>query len=166
MTNSRTNSNVHNEYITPIHCILKNDMDHKTNLTNKCKNSINIIKNILHNIPNTDDNINNMSCEVDVRPKFMRYLWMTVKQLQEQSSRQQKEIHTLIAETNFLKYKLVEQEEARLTVDDQCCVCLTKKKDHAFTGCGHMCVCGDCADRCWNKCPLCRSEGNYMRIIS
>jgi len=49
--------------------------------------------------------------------------------------------------------------------DEQCCVCMDKPKNHAFTGCGHMCVCGDCVDRCFNKCPLCRTEGSYMRII-
>ena len=55
--------------------------------------------------------------------------------------------------------------EPSLAQDDQCCVCMEKQKNYAFTGCGHMCVCGDCVDRCLNKCPLCRAEGSYMRII-
>ena len=57
------------------------------------------------------------------------------------------------------------QDELCGSRDDKCCVCMEKPKNHAFTGCGHMCVCGDCVDRCLNKCPLCRAEGGSMRII-
>lgn len=172
MTNLNANNNIYNnnEYIiSKQYCVLKNDIEYKKNIKNKWKNSINIIKNIINNIPDEDEadnnnNNNNQCCEVDVRPKFMRYLLTTIEQFKEHYDRQQEKIQELIAENYFLKIK--PQEEAIVTDDDQCCVCMTKKKDHAFTGCGHMCVCGDCVDRCENKCPLCRTEGNYMRIHS
>ena len=69
------------------------------------------------------------------------------------------------AEGCFTAERCFTQAEPSLAQDDQCCVCMEKPKNHAFTGCGHMCVCGDCVDRCSNKCPLCRATGGSMRII-
>jgi hypothetical protein len=39
---------------------------------------------------------------------------------------------------------------------ETCCVCLTKKKTHAFSPCFHMCVCERCSTRI-TTCPICRT---------
>jgi len=48
--------------------------------------------------------------------------------------------------------------------DDMCCICFERKKDHAFTVCGHKCVCGSCVTKLNNKCPLCRQESRPIKI--
>lgn len=45
--------------------------------------------------------------------------------------------------------------------DGECCVCLDKQSTHAFVPCGHLCVCGSCAEllmRVDAKCPYCRAR--------
>lgn len=40
----------------------------------------------------------------------------------------------------------------------ECIVCLENAADHAFIPCGHVCICGACADvTSLDACPLCRS---------
>ena len=40
---------------------------------------------------------------------------------------------------------------------EECVVCLSSKRTHAFVPCGHMCVCNKCADSIKNRmCPICR----------
>lgn len=50
--------------------------------------------------------------------------------------------------------------------DDQCVVCLSADRSHAFAPCGHVAVCGECADLLQATakgrgeeltCPLCRA---------
>lgn len=45
------------------------------------------------------------------------------------------------------------------TSEDNCVICLTNERTHAFIPCGHLCVCDECepAD---NRCPLCRSKSS------
>ena len=45
-----------------------------------------------------------------------------------------------------------------------CVVCMDAKKTHAYNICGHLCVCKSCGDRCI-KCPMCRAEGQLIKII-
>lgn len=40
--------------------------------------------------------------------------------------------------------------------DDHCCICLQRKKTHAFAPCYHMCTCEQCCSRL-NSCPICRT---------
>jgi hypothetical protein len=61
--------------------------------------------------------------------------------------------------------ELDEQLEYKVTENNQCNVCMTRQKNHAFICCGHMCVCETCAPKCYNRCPLCRTEGCVIKII-
>jgi len=54
---------------------------------------------------------------------------------------------------------------------DTCVVCMTDAKSHAFTPCGHMCVCSDCAATLMAQddpiCPICRGEAQQaLQIFS
>ena len=41
--------------------------------------------------------------------------------------------------------------------EEECVVCLSSKRTHAFVPCGHMCVCDGCAVLIKNRsCPICR----------
>jgi predicted amidophosphoribosyltransferase len=42
-----------------------------------------------------------------------------------------------------------------------CTVCLENPREVVLTGCGHVCLCSDCADRIRegdNRCPVCRRD--------
>lgn len=141
--------------------------------------------NIINNNYNNNDNNNENN-----RAKRMKLLSVIMVQIQNKETEnekticelrnelakqrsQQKKIDELKDQINILKNNIClplatrrfTQDEICGISEQQCCVCMDKPKNHAFTGCGHMCVCGDCVDRCFNKCPLCRTEGSYMRII-
>ena len=47
--------------------------------------------------------------------------------------------------------------------DTSCVICLTQLRTHAFTPCGHKCVCKDCADKITDKkCPICRVKSSAV----
>ena len=51
---------------------------------------------------------------------------------------------------------------------EDCVICWSSKKTHAFISCGHMCVCDGCADtirRGNSKCPLCRMVSRQIKEI-
>ena len=75
-----------------------------------------------------------------------------------------------------LNKKITEQEEEiktfaeickdSLIQENTCNICFTKAKTHINTSCGHKSVCYSCSEKLENKCPICRSNGNFIRIIS
>ena len=75
-----------------------------------------------------------------------------------------------------LNKKITEQEEEiktfaeickdSLIEENTCNICFTKAKTHINTSCGHKSVCYSCSEKLENKCPICRSNGNFIRIIS
>lgn len=40
----------------------------------------------------------------------------------------------------------------------QCNICLTNKKKYACVPCGHLCMCGDCANKINGGCPICKNK--------
>ena len=57
---------------------------------------------------------------------------------------------------------------APIQESEECVVCWSSKKTHAFFLCGHMCVCNGCADtirRGNSKCPLCRVHGKLLPSV-
>ena len=52
--------------------------------------------------------------------------------------------------------------------EDACVICLENEKTHAFTQCGHMCVCETCGlkiMRTTRSCPICRSNSSSVLHI-
>lgn len=41
---------------------------------------------------------------------------------------------------------------------EECDICYINKKKYACIPCGHLCMCGDCANKVDTKCPLCNVE--------
>ena len=55
-------------------------------------------------------------------------------------------------------------KQIRQKDNNLCCICYENEKDHAYTNCGHMCVCANCLKEEWTeKCPICM-EGNQFVI--
>ena len=93
---------------------------------------------------------------------------------------------TFLGEAGVLKDKSTVRERLRLggsggvTATEQaststssststCCVCMAEENTHAFTPCGHKCVCSGCAGVLMSstcKCPLCNSPStSTIRIF-
>jgi hypothetical protein len=49
--------------------------------------------------------------------------------------------------------------------DIQCSICMDQPKTHAYTECGHLCACQNCAIRIGTTCPICREYSTYIKII-
>lgn len=41
---------------------------------------------------------------------------------------------------------------------EQCSVCMINKKKYASVPCGHLCLCGGCANQIKEKCPICNNK--------
>mmetsp|Transcript_15741 Transcript_15741/g.40133 ORF Transcript_15741/g.40133 Transcript_15741/m.40133 type:complete len:143 (+) Transcript_15741:181-609(+) len=52
-----------------------------------------------------------------------------------------------------------------LKEDGACIICMARKYDTIFVGCGHMCCCNKCARRC-DKCPICRTSSDIIQVYS
>ena len=69
-----------------------------------------------------------------------------------------------------LKNQIKELENKELENKTQlssntCCVCLTETSNHANSKCGHLCVCEICSYHLDDKCPICRADGPFIKII-
>lgn len=64
-----------------------------------------------------------------------------------------------------LKQKLIDAENRSPVSENICCVCMTEETTHAGRICGHMCVCETCSYHLEDKCPICRAETEFMKII-
>lgn len=52
--------------------------------------------------------------------------------------------------------------------EDQCVVCLSAEKTHAFVPCGHRCVCRSCGSELLKEarpCPICRAQAQSLLQI-
>jgi len=61
-----------------------------------------------------------------------------------------------------------QNQMAEIQESEECVVCWSSKRTHAFFPCGHMCVCNGCADtiqRGNSKCPLCRMVSRQIAKI-
>ena len=52
------------------------------------------------------------------------------------------------------------------TEENLCVVCTDVESNMIFIPCGHLCMCNNCMDN-YNskKCPICRSTGNYLKVL-
>lgn len=72
---------------------------------------------------------------------------------------------TSIRKINNLKFKIEELENKTQLNINTCCVCLSETSNYANINCGHLCVCKTCHYNLNNKCPICRTEGLFIKII-
>ena len=48
---------------------------------------------------------------------------------------------------------------------DQCGICYIHKKKYACVPCGHLCMCGECANKIEDMCPICKMKiSNIIKI--
>ena len=45
---------------------------------------------------------------------------------------------------------------------EECNICYVNKKKYACIPCGHLCMCGQCANKINEKCPLCNIKTNSI----
>jgi hypothetical protein len=136
------NNNLNNEYnIYKNYPIINNSIINNTTTDNYLKNNFNILENQLKQF--IEDHMQNLQT--------------TIKNLETQLKELARKNHTLSIE--------VEEYKELATPETTCSICLTNKKDHANTTCGHLCVCSTCVEKV-DKCPICRTEGNWCKIFS
>ena len=51
--------------------------------------------------------------------------------------------------------------------DTECNICYINKKKYACVPCGHLCMCGECANRINDSCPMCKTKiSTIIKIYS
>ena len=49
---------------------------------------------------------------------------------------------------------------------DKCVICLTNQPNILFCNCGHLCYCSECEKlKTSNKCPICKTENEIIRML-
>ena len=49
---------------------------------------------------------------------------------------------------------------------EECVICLTNPPNVLFCNCGHLCYCSECEKfKGSNRCPICKTENNIIRIL-
>ena len=64
--------------------------------------------------------------------------------------------------------RLTENRITQLAGQEDCVVCLDRKRSHLFTPCGHRCVCKDCAQGVMGDkrvCPLCMQPAEAVVMV-
>ena len=57
-----------------------------------------------------------------------------------------------------------EAEAEEIDENEECCICMDKRRSIVFLPCGHVCVCNTCA-KDLIQCPLCRVQIQQKIII-
>ena len=131
------------------------------------KNVLNIIKNIQNNencLDYSDKATKKMLITLvnEVEKLFNRVNHLE-NNLQEFKTTKEYNIN-LIQENQQLQCQVVDFQE-NSTPDKLCCVCMTNVRTHINTKCGHMSVCETCSYHLEEKCPICRTNGNFIKVI-
>ena len=80
------------------------------------------------------------------------------------------ENRTLKTEINNLYNKIynltqeIEIYKKNISSKNLCIICDDQPREYANMNCGHLCACKSCADKCENKCPICKNAGRFSRI--
>ena len=149
------------------------------NMHNNCnKNKNNSVYSANQNVLNIINNIrNNQNC-LDYPQETMKKMILTlIYQVEKLFNRvndlenEVKELkntkmcnHNLRQDNQQLRCQLVDFQE-KTTQDNICCVCMTNARTHINTQCGHMSVCETCSYHLREKCPICRTNGNFIKVI-
>tara|TARA_B100000902_G_scaffold397269_1_gene460491 strand:- start:2539 stop:3045 length:507 start_codon:yes stop_codon:yes gene_type:complete len=148
---------------------------------NNLKNNNNIINNIINNYPtilqNFKNKYNSLSNEVKDLCDFSDNLLKTISLLQTtvcRLKREYNELHNELHDELFqCKQKLntvenIVQQVSETTAesDNICVICMTNPKECAYVNCGHLCACVECCNIMGSQCPICRQNGNFIKLIS
>tara|TARA_R110002072_G_scaffold240354_1_gene398851 strand:+ start:61 stop:558 length:498 start_codon:yes stop_codon:yes gene_type:complete len=142
----------------------KNIYNNRVDVANK--NVLNIINNLKNN--------NCLNYPVETMKQMLltlvyqvEKLFIRVNELENQVQKLRnttKHNYNLRQENQQLRYQLVDFQE-KITQDDICCVCMTNARTHINIQCGHMSVCETCSYHIREKCPICRANGNFIKVI-
>ena len=146
----------------------KNNRDKYYTIQQANSNVLNIIK----NIQNNENNIFNYP--IDTLKQMLMTLVNQVEKLFNRVNELESDVNRLKncknqnadlkVENQELKCQLADFQE-KSTPDQVCCVCMTNVRTHINTNCGHMSVCQTCSYHLEEKCPICRVNGNFIKVI-
>jgi len=191
MTLNTFNNNTANYYNIENYCNTENDNNKNDNTENYCntKNDNRFISNdsasiIIKNIKNNLEHIENLeNIDKFSYNKLKKIIFVMLNQVETQLH----EIKNLelYLTNNYDPYKNYKKQQIiynnkilklEKEIDDlkkeseykpnTCSVCLTETSNYINTTCGHLCVCEACSYQLDNKCPICRQDGTFIKMIN
>ncbi len=148
--------------------------NNNSNNINYKKNRIETTNNVLNIINNIKNNENCLDYSNEIMKKMLLTLVYQVEKLFNRVNSLENEVQELKntkncnkklkQENQQLKCQVVDFQE-KSTPDQLCCVCMTNARTHINTQCGHMSVCETCSYQLEEKCPICRKNGNFIKVI-
>lgn len=165
----RRNSDITNYYIQK----KKNKVDY---------NNININKNISTNknsnqyeclaVSNLKNKYNNLDTDTKELLDHTIHLVDKLNSVEISVSTLNREYN--MSQTLLLKYKnrvktlekQAEEAVSCLPAENICCVCMTNPRDCVYTSCGHFSACSECCTRMGEKCPICRTNSPFVKLIA
>jgi len=168
------------ESIRPQSMVRSHKPGNNENLIKGWKNTVINVKNsISSNINNNSHLISNhisiLSSSLESLLKYIDFMNYQLSYFKINNSNLKTENNNLKNENNNLKNEnnnllhmndslAVGQFCVPITDATQCNICMLNTKSHAFIECGHLCVCAECAPKCDNKCPICRTVSCAIKI--
>ena len=134
------------------------------------KNHKNIInKNIINNNIINNNIFNNNNIEKNDKNNISNILKTVIEEFEKKNN---KYVINFKNKINKLKYEIKElqkqlqEHQTLISFENQCNICMSQPKNHANINCGHMSACKSCSEKLNNICPICRTDGNFICIIS
>ena len=69
----------------------------------------------------------------------------------------------LYADSCDIRFKTIGNN---VSEDNMCCICMTNPRKCVYVECGHFCACVGCCETMGDKCPICRQEGKFIKVIN
>lgn len=170
---------------------IENDTDNNTDICRVNDTNINIIgdiyKDILHiydksentsiggkyhNIlPRIKNSFNKFNYTIKSICKFTMILRDKVTILESRIEKLKKDYTKINAIKEEYQQKLIDTEESldhiieSMPSENICSICMDNPRECVYLNCGHVFGCLDCCNSIGTKCPICRTDGNFMKII-
>ena len=139
-------------------------------------NKKNIIKNIINNYPNIlndfrnrynnlPDDVKNLCDIAENMQKLNTTLETTILKLKNDFIEVKKTLTECRHELSRAQDRMQPVSESNDNPENICVICMTNPRECAYVNCGHVCACIECCERMDLQCPICRQNGNFIKLI-
>lgn len=137
------------------------------NINNNTNNNYyyNVLKDFASRYKNLPEDVKNLCDFAENMKNLVFNLESKLSNLRKDYDELQKNLFKCRQELSKAETRIVEASGNSTLEDNICIICMTNPRECAYVKCGHICACIDCCERMETQCPICRQNGNYIKLI-
>lgn len=135
-------------------------------INNIIDNNPNILKNFMNKYNNLSDDVKDLLHFSENLQKTISSLQNTVCRVKSEYNQLQKQLTECKIELSIAENRAQQVTESSCVPENICVICMTNPRECVYVSCGHVCACIECCRQMGSQCPICRQNGNFIKLIS